>query len=337
MDKKKQMNFNLNNFLLSVSDILDFRDIEKNNTTKHHSKRVAYIALKIGEQLNLDPKQMFALCAYSLFHNYIDKENCITLGVYDDMGILTKIVNYSHNIDETYRKDKIFIPSKEILPTYKQFDEIFLEISKPQYFWLDLQNEGSILQYIYSTLYDMTTQPTYEDVLNITSIFGNLYEDTKPFLEKCEKMTDFYQFDYKDKITFLIAASLINFGKLNISSKLLEKKEKITKIELEEIKSNVYYNQKALQNIYEFENISRWATIHQEKLDSNGYPFCLKASQLSLKDRLMGCLNIYNSLISNKAYRDAYSHQKAIEIMKELGQKEEIDLSIVNNIASIFE
>ena len=149
-------------------------------------------------------------------------------------------------------------------------------------------------------------------------------------------MTDFYQFEHKDKITFLISASLLNFGKLKISSELLNKKIKLINSELEEIKYNVYYNKQALQAIYGFENISRWATIHQERLDANGYPYCLKASQLSLKDRLMACLNIYNALVSSKTYRKSYTHNEAIKIMEEMGSKKKIDLTIVNDINKQF-
>ena len=336
MDKKKQMNFNLNNFLLATTDILDYRDCELNNTTKNHSKRVAYVALKLGEQLNLEPKAMFSLCAYSLFHNYIDKDNCVSLNIFDDMGILTKIVDFSHHIDKTYNIDKKFISLNSNDTYIKHIEDIFLDISKPISFWLDLQCENSILQYIYSTLYDFTTQPTFEEVLKITSIFGNLYDDISPLLEKCSIMADFYKFEHKDKMTFLIATSMLNFGKLSISKSILEKTSQLNSEEFDELKANVYNNKKALSAIYGFEDISKWATKHHEMLNFNGYPYSIGANELSLKDRLMGCLNIYNALISTKVYRKKYSHIEAIEIMSDMATRNEIDLSIVDDINGQF-
>ena len=336
MDKKKQINFNLNNFLLATSDILDYRDIEENNTTKYHSKRVAFVALKLGEQLNLEPKIMFSLCAYSLFHNYINQDNCVLLNIFDDMGILTKIVNFAHHIDETYNTDKKFT-SMNIRDTYiKYLEEIFLDISKPISFWLDLQCEHSILNYIYSSLDDFTTQPTFGEVLRITSMFGNLYEDTAPLLEKCEIMADFYKFEHKDKMTFLIAASMLNFGKLSISKSIIEKTSSLQNDEFEDLKSNVYNNKKALSMIYGFDDISKWATRHHEMLNFNGYPYSIGANHLSLKDRLMQCLNIYNALTTNKVYRKKYSHLEAIEIMNTMALNNEIDQTIVNSLNSIL-
>ncbi len=336
MDKKKQMNFNINNFLLAVTDILDYREVEKNKVSIDHSKRVAYVSIKIGEQLNLEPKQMFDLCAYSLFHNYINKDNCSILNIYDDMGILSRIVNFSHHIDETYFKNKKFISICGDNLYLKEIEDIFLDISKPQYFWLDLQNENSIIQYIYSTLYDFTTQLTFEDVLKITTLFGNLYEDVTPLLDKCTIMTNRYDFEHKDKMTFLIAASMANFGKLKIPEKLLNKKESLTNEEYENIKPYVYYTKQALNNIYGFDDISKWSTKIQEKLNGEGYPYCLKGNHLSLKDRLLGCLNIYNALTTDKCYRKSYKHQEAIAIMEEIGRNKEIDFTIVNDINEQF-
>ena len=221
MDKKKQMNFNLNNFLLSVSDILDYREIEQNKTTQNHSIRVAFISIKIGEQLNLDPKQMFSLCAYSLFHNYINKNNCNILEIHDDNLILSRIVNFSHYIDETYSKDKIFKPLVTNNSFDKNIDSIFLELSMPMSFWLDLQDKDSILQYIYSALHDFTVELNFEKILDITIVFGNLYKNVSSLLEITNSMTNFYNFEHKDKMTFLISSSLVHFGKLKVSDKLM--------------------------------------------------------------------------------------------------------------------
>jgi len=102
MDKKKQMKFNLNNFLLAVTDILDVRDIEVNEVSKSHSLRVAYVSLKLGEQLKLKPKEMFDLCAYSLFHNYINDSNSKLLGIDNSSNKLSNIVDFTHQLDNEF-------------------------------------------------------------------------------------------------------------------------------------------------------------------------------------------------------------------------------------------
>ena len=102
MDKKKQMLFNSNNFLLAVSDILDVRDIEQNGVTKSHSLRVAFLSLKIAQKESFNPKEMFDLCAYALFHNYIDNQRLKLLDIDNKDDKLSSIINYVHLLEEKY-------------------------------------------------------------------------------------------------------------------------------------------------------------------------------------------------------------------------------------------
>ena len=63
------MKINLNSFLTSVSKALDAVEEELLDTTTNHSKRVAYIALRLGEILKLNDKTLFDLCAYAIVHD----------------------------------------------------------------------------------------------------------------------------------------------------------------------------------------------------------------------------------------------------------------------------
>ena len=56
MDKKKQMQFNLNNFLLATSIALDFVSKDRYKISLGHAKRVAYIALNIGIKMDFTPE-----------------------------------------------------------------------------------------------------------------------------------------------------------------------------------------------------------------------------------------------------------------------------------------
>lgn len=63
------MKINLNSFLTSVSLALDAVEEELFKTTTNHSKRVAYIALRLGELFKLDEKTRFDLCSYAIIHD----------------------------------------------------------------------------------------------------------------------------------------------------------------------------------------------------------------------------------------------------------------------------
>ena len=257
MDKKKQMNFNLNNFLLAVSDILDVRDIEQNRVSKSHSLRVAYVSLKIGEELAYEPKELYDLCAYSLFHNYINDSNSKLLGIQNTSNKLSNIVGFVHLLEERFD-----LSNNEIENRFRILNEVnenineklknsFLKISTTIDFWMDCQSPNMILQYIYSSLYDFTEVLPFEEVLKRTTMFGTLYEDVEGFLEKCKKMTHLYNFEEKDQWTFLIAASMIDFGKLSVSKEIIDKQDKLTDSEYEILKANIYHNKNSTRRIYD--------------------------------------------------------------------------------------
>jgi HD-GYP domain-containing protein (c-di-GMP phosphodiesterase class II) len=137
------------------------------------------------------------------------------------------------------------------------------------------------------------------------------------------------KFEHKDKQIFLIAVSLQNIGKLYISKDILEKKEPLTLEEKDIIKSYPYYTKKVINSIMSFSDISSLSFKAQERLDGSGI-FNLSSKDLSFKDRLIICLIIYSALREQKAYREAFSHQKAIEIMQDMANNKKIDESIVD-------
>lgn len=341
MDKKKQIVFNLNNFLLAINTAFDFKKKDLKNTTLGHYKRVAFIALHLGLENDLEPKEMADLCAYSLCYD-LGKESLKKLPFLNGNETLTnplfqKFISFASFLDKEF---SLGIDDIELRQKAKKYIEEnnnkLLDISKQVGFWLDLQNENDILGFIYNTLHDFTTIFDFEEILKITTVFHKIISPKSRFLELCEKVTDEYKFEHKDKQTYLIAASLQNIGKLTISSKILNKKDKLTPNEYEIIKAYPYYTKKILNNIMGFADISDWASKVQERLDGSGYPLGLKAKDLSLKDRLMITLNIYDALTQNRPYRNAFNHKEAIEIMKNEADHGKLDMSLIEDFDKFF-
>ncbi|WP_428738861.1 HD-GYP domain-containing protein [Sulfurimonas sp.] len=61
--------FNLNSFLMSVSLALDLVEKEILGTKDFHSKRVAYMALRLSQFLNLTPQESFDLVSLAIMHD----------------------------------------------------------------------------------------------------------------------------------------------------------------------------------------------------------------------------------------------------------------------------
>jgi response regulator RpfG family c-di-GMP phosphodiesterase len=230
-----------------------------------------------------------------------------------------------------------FVQNSENELFSKKITNVFLKISEKTNFWLDLQSETEILYFIFGNLFDFTMVLKFEELLKITSTIHLINNEDSMLLINLEKMMDFYNFENKDKLTLLIAASLCQIGKLCIPFSLINKKSTLEDWEYEEIKSYPYYTKKVLSNIMGFNDISSWASKVQEKPNGEGYPLGLESKDLSLKDRLLAVVNSFSALTSKRSYREAYSKEKAISILKDSAKNDEsYDLSIIEDLEKVF-
>lgn len=352
MDKKRQIQFNLNNFLLSLSSAFDEVKKRKENTSKNHSKRVAYICVRFAVEYNYKQDALFDMCAYALLNSMDcfakeEKQKLQKILPFKQIHpMFEQFLTLANIVDTRFDLSKNNIENKEeIISFLKQNEnnlfsedlvECFEEFAKTQSFWLDLENENKLLTYIFTTLHDNTIVLDFEQLLEITSILTLLTNDDLSIIENASKVVKYYNFEHKDEQTFKIAASLCNIGKLYIDEKILNKKEKLTTKEYEKIKAYPYYTKKILSNIIGFNDICSYAYKVQEQPDAKGYPFSLEAKDLSLKDRTLALVNIYTALTSNKPYRKAYTNSEALNILNQMAKENRVDETIVKDFEEIF-
>jgi HD-GYP domain-containing protein (c-di-GMP phosphodiesterase class II) len=55
---------------------------------------------------------------------------------------------------------------------------------------------------------------------------------------------------------------------------------------------------------------------HHERLDGSGYPHGAEGSLISLDSRILAVCDVYDALISTRVYRDAWSHEKAVDLLR---------------------
>jgi putative two-component system response regulator len=56
---------------------------------------------------------------------------------------------------------------------------------------------------------------------------------------------------------------------------------------------------------------------HHERLDGSGYPNGLRGDEVPLLAQIVGIVDVYDALTSRRPYRDALSHDEAVEFMME--------------------
>ena len=145
---------------------------------------------------------------------------------------------------------------------------------------------------------------------------------TQLLLEQLVKKTGKYQLSWEDRLLIATASALHDIGKVGIDEKILNKPGKLTKEEFEIMKTHtligaqmldnldMYRNEKLLKFAYE---ICRW---HHERYDGKGYPDGLVGEEIPISAQVVSLADVYDALVSERVYKKAFSHEKALEMIQ---------------------
>ena len=188
------------------------------------------------------------------------------------------------------------------------------------------------------------TEYTEEEVRNIARFFARIVDCKSAFVrnhslgvaEKAESIARHYGMSQEKCVRIFLAGALHDIGKLLIQNDILEKPGRLTEKEFSYVKNHAAATYEILRKVSDFEDITRWASRHHEKLDGSGYPEGITAEELSLEDRLMTCSDIYQALTEQRPYKASYSHERAMEIMREMARDGKIDPDITEVMDILF-
>ncbi len=122
-----------------------------------------------------------------------------------------------------------------------------------------------------------------------------------------------------------VAGSLHDIGKISIPNDILNKKDKLTSQEREDIKKHSINSSKILQGLklHELSNkgkISEVGLYHHERFDGAGYPSGLAGNEIPLAARLITLVDAFDAMTTDRPYKRAMSINDAInEIMDNSG------------------
>ncbi len=132
-----------------------------------------------------------------------------------------------------------------------------------------------------------------------------------------------------------MGAMLHDIGKIGISEQILGKKGRLTPQEFNAIKVHPKVGAEIIKAIQFLKDVVPMVLYHHERFDGKGYPYGLKGDEILTAARIIGVLDAYQSLISDRPFRKAYSSRKALEIIKkESGTR--FDKEIVNILLELL-
>lgn len=119
------------------------------------------------------------------------------------------------------------------------------------------------------------------------------------------------------------SAPLHDIGKVGVPDDILLKPGPLQGEEWEEMKRHSVYGKVAIERVEEdigacdfLETAKEIAYTHHERWNGTGYPEGLKEAEIPISGRLMAVADVYDALISRRVYKPAYSHEKAVEILR---------------------
>ncbi|MCR5651855.1 MAG: HD domain-containing protein [Lachnospiraceae bacterium] len=135
---------------------------------------------------------------------------------------------------------------------------------------------------------------------------------------------------YKDKMTdrfikdCIRSAPLHDIGKISVSDVILNKPARLNDMEFELMKEHTTAGKEVIEKVIAtmpdadyMEEAKNVAGYHHEKWDGSGYPEGLAGEEIPLSARIMAVADVFDALVSKRCYKDSFSYEKAMSIIKE--------------------
>ena len=187
---------------------------------------------------------------------------------------------------------------------------------------------------------DVTHEYGNDEMMGIASIFARIVDFKSPFTRrhsegiatKAFEMGEYYDMGIDMQTKLYLAGSFHDLGKLAVTNDILDKPGKLTGDEFAVIQNHAWWTYDILRRVRGLEEITLWAALHHEKLDGSGYPFGKRDYELSMIERMMGCVDIYQALTEDRPYRQGMGHAEAMKIMDGMVRAGKIDGRVVSDI-----
>ncbi len=118
------------------------------------------------------------------------------------------------------------------------------------------------------------------------------------------------------------ACQLHDVGKIGVHDYILTKPGKLTIEEWEEMKQHSLKGAEILKPLIFLDGVIKLVAEHHERYDGKGYPFGIKAEEITLGARIMAVADSFDAMVTDRPYRKAFSKEEALaEVKKNSGSQ----------------
>ncbi len=110
---------------------------------------------------------------------------------------------------------------------------------------------------------------------------------------------------------------LHDIGKIGIPLAILDKPDRLSDEEYQEVKNHPAIGGKILEPIDAFQDILPVVVQHHEKYDGSGYPSGLRGEEIDIRARIMAVADVWDALVSTRPYREGWIKDRAKKLIIE--------------------
>ncbi|WP_069997697.1 HD-GYP domain-containing protein [Cellulosilyticum sp. I15G10I2] len=140
--------------------------------------------------------------------------------------------------------------------------------------------------------------------------------------------------------SLLLAGLLHDIGKMKIDAAILNKPEKLSESEFEEIKKHPRYAYELLQYRHDISiDVKVGILMHHERIDGSGYPYAVYNENINDIAKILAVADVYDAMMSERPYKKKHSPFDVMQLMQEgaFGKLDtKILLTFLTNVANYY-
>ncbi|HEY7726805.1 MAG TPA: HD domain-containing phosphohydrolase [Anaeromyxobacteraceae bacterium] len=251
-----------------------------------------------------------------------------------EIPLASRIIHLADRVDCMCARGRFVLSQRSAILRYvrsrsgKIFDpavvEAFGDVSRPVQFWLDFGTRGleELLDELGRGFRDRLLPA--EAIRPLAGMFSRVIDSRSPYTREhsafvagvAAQLAPPLGFDRSQQSDLMVAGLLHDMGKLIVPEPILLKAGPLTEEETDIVKQHPYQTDRILGRIPGIGDIRRWASLHHERLDGQGYPFQLDRDSLPLGSQLLSVCDQFAALVQPRPYRAAMERESVARVMR---------------------
>ena len=247
------------------------------------------------------------------YHAWLDEIPVIVISAAEDTASIERAydLGVTDYIRRPFERIMIIRRVKNILMLYAKQKRLTRLVTDQVY---EKEHNSVLMISILSHVVEFRNSESGLHVLHIRTL-------TDLLLHQLVQKTDRYQLDESDISLISTASALHDIGKIMIPEEILNKPGRLTEEEYAIIKTHTTEGARILKGLAIGQDeplvkvahaICRW---HHERWDGGGYPDRLKGDEIPIAAQVVALADVYDALTSERCYKQAYSHEKAVDMI----------------------